>query len=634
MASSFLAHQAKDGAREGPDLLRLLTCGSVDDGKSTLIGRLLYDAQSVLDDQLEAMVHDSKRFGKTGGNLDFALLVDGLLCEREQGITIDVAYRYFRTDRRRFIIADTPGHEEFTRNMVSGASRCDLAVLLVDAQVGLQRQTYRHAYLASMFGIRQLVLAVNKMDLVEFDHGRFIAIQRSLDTFVRTLGFATSTYIPMSARFGDNVVTRSCRTPWYVGPSLLEHLETVGIDDLGSSAAAFRYPVQWINRPDQSFRGYSGTVAGGRVKTGDVLAVARTGERAVVDRIVTFEGDQPEAVAGMSVTLVLGAELDIGRGDILVDPSVQLESADQIAAQVVCLGDLDLLPGRPYVLKIGTRTVGATISQVKHRVDVTNLQHLAAKTLHTNEVGLCNVSLSEPIAFDSYERNRTTGGFILIDRSSNETIGAGLIHGGLSRAHSIPWETFSTDKAARARIKGQQPCVLWFTGLSGAGKSTIADIVERKLLVSGHHTYVLDGDSIRHGLSRDLGFTDVERVENIRRVGEVAALMVDAGLIVLVSLISPFREERLRVRELLRPGEFIEIFVDVPLEIAAVRDPKGLYAKARAGKIRNFTGIDSPYEPPLSPTIHLPTAVNDAETSADQVIAFLQRGAYVARSSA
>jgi bifunctional enzyme CysN/CysC len=560
--------------------------------------------------------------------MDFALLVDGLVAEREQGITIDVAYRYFTTDRRRFIVADTPGHELYTRNMATGASNSDLAVLLVDARNGILTQTRRHAYIVSLLGIRHVILAVNKIDLVGFDEGRFEEIRLGFLQFAETLEFSSICSIPVAARSGDNVTRQSAHTPWYGGPTLLEHLETVKVAD-ASTTGPFRFPVQWVNRPDATFRGYAGTLAGGSAGAGDEVVVARSGEAARIDRIVTRDGDRSAVSAGDAVTLTLDREIDVGRGDILASPDHRPEFSDQVAAHVIWMSGQELLPGRPYLLKIGTRTVGAVVSELKHRVDVDSFQQFAAKTLTLNDIGFGNLSLAEPIAFDPYERNRTTGSFILIDRFTNDTVAAGMIRFGLRRASNIHWQALDVDKQARSRALGQKPCILWFTGLSGAGKSTIGNLVEKKLHLAGCHTYLLDGDNVRHGLNRDLGFTDADRVENIRRVAETAKLFADAGLIVLVSFISPFRSEREMARDLVERNEFFEVYVDAPLEVAEARDPKGLYKKARAGEIAHFTGIDSPYEPPLAPDIYLDTTTASAEEMAERIVSRLRDGGYM-----
>jgi bifunctional enzyme CysN/CysC len=625
-ADAFSAFLADHEARS---LLRFLTCGSVDDGKSTLIGRLLYDTKRLFEDQLVSLRAESDRYGTTGdGNIDFALLVDGLVAEREQGITIDVAYRYFATDRRRFIVADTPGHEQYTRNMATGASNSELAVLLVDARHGILTQTRRHAYIVSLLGIRHVVLAVNKIDLVRYDESRFAAIRDAFLAFAGPFGFKSIVAVPMAATDGDNIIALSHRTPWYPGPTLLDHLETVDVED-GSPARPFRFPVQWVNRPDASFRGYAGTLAGGSVRPGDEIGVARNGETARVARIVTRDGDLDVADAGDAVTLTLDRELDASRGDVFSPPERRPDVSDQIAAHLIWMAGEELLPGRPYLLKAGTRTVGATVSELKHRVDIESFKPLAAKTLGLNDIGLCNLSLSEPIAFDLYDDNRTTGSFILIDRFTNATVAAGMIRFGLRRATNIHWQALDVNKTSRADAMGQKPCILWFTGLSGAGKSTIANLVEKKLHVMGRHTYLLDGDNVRHGLNRDLGFTDADRVENIRRVAETAKLFVDAGLIVLVSFISPFRSERDMARDLVSRDEFIEVFVDAPLEVVEARDPKGLYKKARAGEIKHFTGIDSPYEPPLNPDIRLDTTGAGAEELAERLVQRLRDLGYL-----
>jgi len=615
-------------AQEKKSLLRFLTCGSVDDGKSTLIGRLLYDSKLLFEDHLSALEKDSRRFGTTGDDIDFALLVDGLEAEREQGITIDVAYRFFATEKRKFIVADTPGHEQYTRNMATGASNSDLAVILIDARKGVLVQTRRHAYIASLLGLRHVVLAVNKIDLVDYSQETFDTIVREFATFSERLGFTSVVPIPISARYGDNVIAASERTPWYKGPSLLAHLETVDIDtDLVGKP--FRFPVQWVNRPNLDFRGFSGTVVGGRIRQGDAVAVAKSGRTSKVKRIVTMDGDLEEAVAGAAVTLVLADEVDISRGDVLSAPDDRPDVSEQFAAHLLWMAEDELLPGRQYLMKIGATTVPVQITALKHKIDVNTLDEHAAKTLHLNEVGYGNFSTSQPIAFDAYRDNRDMGGFILIDRFTNATVGAGMIDFGLRRATNVHWQALDVDKKARAEQKGQKPVVLWFTGLSGSGKSTIANLVERALLAEGRHTYLLDGDNVRHGLNRDLGFTDADRVENIRRVGEAAKLFVDAGLIVLVSFISPFRSERRMARELVGENEFIEVYVDTPLEICMQRDPKGLYKKAKAGEIKNFTGIDSPYEPPEHAELTVDTTIADPADLASEIVAHLREKGYV-----
>lgn len=607
---------------ETKSLLRFITCGSVDDGKSTLIGRLLHDTRLLFDDQLAALASDSRRQGTRNGEIDFALLVDGLAAEREQGITIDVAYRFFSTDRRKFIVADCPGHEQYTRNMATGASTADLAVVLVDARKGLLTQTRRHSYICARLGIRHVLLAVNKMDLVDYDQSVFNTIASHYRELAERLGIAHVSCIPLSALNGDNLLQPSTTMPWYEGKSLLAQLETVVIDD-PVITAPMRLPVQWVCRPDQHFRGFAGTVCAGRLRPGDAVVALPSGRRSRVARIVTADGDLPEAVSGQAVTVTLTDELDISRGDVIAAADNPPEVADQFAAHLLWMDDAPLLPGRPYVLKIGARTVNATITEIKHKVDVNTQEHLAAKRLALNEIAVCNLSVDQPLPFEPYAVNRSLGGFILIDRHSNATVAAGTLDFALRRAANIHWQALDIGKAARAAIKGQAPRCLWFTGLSGSGKSTIANRVERKLLASGHHTYLLDGDNVRHGLNKDLGFTDEDRVENIRRVAEVAKLMVDAGLIVLVSFISPFRSERRMARELFEPGEFIEVFVDTPLSVAEQRDVKGLYAKARAGQISNFTGIDSPYEIPEAPELRLDTTSASAEQLADAVLARL-----------
>jgi len=595
---AYLAQHERKG------LLRFITCGSVDDGKSTLIGRLLYDSKLVFEDHLAALEADSRRVGTQGGELDFALLVDGLAAEREQGITIDVAYRFFSTERRKFIVADTPGHEQYTRNMVTGASTADLAVILIDARKGVLTQTRRHSYLVSLLGIRHVVLAVNKLDLVGFDQSVFDAIVADYTSFAEQIGLDGVVPIPLSALLGDNITARSPETPWYTGPSLVEHLETVVVDD-ERSEGPFRLPVQWVNRPDLDFRGFAGPVVGGRVRPGDRVRVVPSGHDTDVARIVTADGDLDEAVAGQSVTLVLADEIDISRGDVIAAADDPPAVADQFECHLVWMATEELLPGRPYLLKIGTRTATATVARPKYAVNVNTLEHTAARTLGLNEIGVCNISLDRPVPFDPYEVNRDTGGFILIDKLTNATVGAGMLHFALRRADNVHWQAVDVDRDARARLSGHRPALLWFTGLSGSGKSTVANLVERELHALGHRTYLLDGDNVRHGLNRDLGFTEADRVENIRRVAEVARLMVDASLIVLASFISPFRAERQMARELLGEGEFVEIFVDSGLEAAEARDRKGLYAKARRGELVNFTGIDSPYETPESPELHL-----------------------------
>ena len=607
---------------ETKDLLRFITCGSVDDGKSTLIGRLLHDTRLLLDDQLAALESDSRRHGTQNGEIDFALLVDGLAAEREQGITIDVAYRFFGTDRRKFIVADCPGHEQYTRNMATGASTADLAVVLVDARKGLLTQTRRHSYFVKLLGIERVLLAVNKMDLVGFDEAVFDRIADEYRALAAQLGIAHVDCIPLSALRGDNMIERSLNTPWYGGPALLELLETVPLARAAGDAA-LRMPVQWVCRPNQDFRGFAGTIAAGTAKPGDDIVVLPSGRRSRIAAIVTADGELAEASAGQAVTLTLRDEIDVSRGDVIASAANPPEVADQFAAHLLWMGDARLLPGRPYLLQIGSRTVGASVTEIKHKVDVNTQDQLAAKHLDLNEVGYCNLHLDQPVPFSAYAENRALGAFILIDRQSNATVAAGTLDFALRRAANIHWQHLDVDKAARAAVKHQTPRCLWFTGLSGAGKSTIANLVEKKLLSQGRHTYLLDGDNVRHGLNKDLGFTAEDRVENIRRVAEVARLMTDAGLIVLVSFISPFRAEREMARALFEPGEFLEVFVDTPLAEAERRDVKGLYAKARRGELRNFTGIDSPYEPPQAPELHLHTLGADVAALADEVIAAL-----------
>jgi bifunctional enzyme CysN/CysC len=616
------AHQTKS-------LLRFITCGSVDDGKSTLIGRLLYDSRQIFEDQLAQLEADSKRVGTQGQNIDFALLVDGLTAEREQGITIDVAYRFFATDRRKFIVADTPGHEQYTRNMVTGASTADLAVILVDARKGILTQTRRHSFLASLMGIRHVVLAVNKMDLVGYDQSVFDAIVADYAAFAAQVGLKDVLAIPLSGLAGDNIASKSDATPWYAGPALMEHLETVELDADRLQARPFRMPVQWVNRPNLDFRGFSGLIASGVVKPGDAVRIEPSGRTSTVARIVTRDGDLDQAVAGQSITLTLADEVDCSRGDILAAAASAPEVADQFETTIVWMADEPLLPGRPYLLKIGARTVSAQITEIKHEINVNTLEERAAKSLPLNGIAVCNLSLDRPIGFDPYSEVPDTGGFILIDRMTNATVGAGMIRFALRRSQNIHWQALDVTKASRAADLGQKPAVIWFTGLSGAGKSTIANLVEKKLRFEGKHTYLLDGDNVRHGLNRDLGFTDADRVENIRRVGEVAKLMLDAGLIVLTAFISPFRSERRLARELLGPGEFFEVHVDTPLAVAEARDIKGLYAKARAGTLKNFTGVDSPYEAPENPEIVVDTASMTPEQAAEMIVERLRQGGYL-----
>ena len=619
---SYLAQQEKKS------LLRFLTCGSVDDGKSTLIGRLLFDSKLIFEDHLSALAKDSRKHGTTGEDIDLALLVDGLEAERQQGITIDVAYRFFSTDKRKFIVADTPGHEQYTRNMATGASNSELAVILIDARKGVLTQTRRHAYIVSLLGIRHVVLAVNKIDLVDFSQSVFERIVAEFRNFAAKLNFESQIAIPLSARYGDNVIAPSVRTAWYKGSSLLDHLQSIDVET-ELAAKPFRLPVQWVNRPNLDFRGFAGTIVSGRIAVGEELSVAKSGRVSKVTRIVTGDGDLKEAVAGQAVTLVLADEIDISRGDMLVAPEARPEVADQFAAHILWMAEEDMLPHRQYLIKIGTQTIPGQVTQLKHKVDVNTLEHMASRTLHLNEIGYCNVSTSSPAAFDAYRENRDTGGFIIIDRMTNGTVGAGMIEFALRRATNVHWQALDVNADARAGLKGQKPCVLWFTGLSGSGKSTIANLVEKRLFGEGRHTYLLDGDNVRHGLNQDLGFTDADRVENIRRVAEAAKLFVDAGILTLVAFISPFRSERRLARGLLKPGQFVEVFVDTPLEICMARDPKGLYKRATAGQIRNFTGIDSPYEPPEGAELTLETELATPEEMAERVVAYLKAEGHV-----
>jgi bifunctional enzyme CysN/CysC len=616
-------------AHERKSLLRFLTCGSVDDGKSTLIGRLLYDAKMIFEDQLAALEADSKKVGTQGGEIDFALLVDGLAAEREQGITIDVAYRFFSTDKRKFIVADTPGHEQYTRNMVTGASTADAAIILIDARKGVLTQTRRHSYLVSLLGIRHVVLAINKMDLVGFRQDVFESIVADYRAFAAQIGLTEFTAIPMSALRGDNITEPSTSAPWYSGPPLMRWLEDAPIeDDLRDKP--FRMPVQWVNRPNLDFRGFAGLVASGVIRPGEKVKALPSGRESTVARIVTMGGDLDEAVAGQSVTITLEDEIDVSRGDVLSAAGQPPAVADQFESTVVWFDDEPMLPGRPYLMKLGARTVSAQVTEPKYKINVNTLEHLAATRLELNEIGVCNLALDAPIAFDPYAENKDLGGFILIDRISNRTVGAGMLHFALRRSQNIHWQALDVNKAARSAAKGQKARVLWLTGLSGAGKSTIANLVEKRLHAAGRHTYLLDGDNVRHGLNKDLGFTEEDRVENIRRVAEVAKLMVDAGLIVLVSFISPFRAERRMARELLKveDREFVEVFIDTPIEEAERRDVKGLYAKARAGKLKNFTGVDSPYEAPESPEIHIDTTKLTPEEAAEKIVDWLEDGSF------
>ena len=616
-------------AHENKSLLRFITCGSVDDGKSTLIGRLLYDSKMIFEDQLAALENDSRKVGTQGDSIDFALLVDGLAAEREQGITIDVAYRFFATQKRKFIVADTPGHEQYTRNMATGASTADAAILMIDARKGVLTQTRRHSFIASLLGIRHLVLAVNKMDLVGFNQDIFDDIVADYMDFAEGLpGKVSIQPIPLSALAGTNMTERSPETPWYDGPSLIEYLESVEIED-ARAARPFRLPVQWVNRPNLDFRGFAGQIASGSVKPGDKVRSLPSGRETTITRIVTADGDLAEAVSGQSVTLTFADEIDTSRGDMIVSADQPAEVSDQFQVHLLWMNEQPLLPGRRYILKTGAKTVTATVNAPKHGIDVNTLAETSARTAELNQIVVTTLSLDQPIPFDPYKDNRETGGFILIDRQSNDTVALGLIDFALRRASNIHWQALDISRDALAEQKGQRPAVLWFTGLSGSGKSTIANALQKRLFAYGRHTFILDGDNVRHGLNRDLGFTDADRVENIRRVANVARLMSDAGLITLVSFISPFRAERQLARSLMPEGEFIEIHVDTPLEVAESRDVKGLYKKARAGEIRNFTGIDSPYEPPLNPEIRISTADRSADEAAEEIFVYLQKKGFL-----
>jgi bifunctional enzyme CysN/CysC len=616
-------------AHQHKSLLRFITCGSVDDGKSTLIGRLLFESKMIFEDQLAALERDSKKVGTRGADIDFALLVDGLAAEREQGITIDVAYRFFSTEKRKFIVADTPGHEQYTRNMVTGASTADLAVVLIDARKGVLAQTRRHSYLVSLLGIKHIVLAINKMDLMQYSEAVFERILADYREFAARIGLTAITPIPMSAVVGDTIIAHGANMPWYQGPTLMQHLEAVELgDDL--SEKPFRLPVHWVNRPNLDFRGFAGLIASGTVRVGDRLRVLPSGRESSVARIVTAGGDLPEAAVGQSITLTLHDEVDVSRGDVLATAASPPETANQFEATVVWMHDDPMLQGRTYLMKIGAQTAAATVAPLKYRINVNTLEHMAAETLELNDIGVCELALDRNIAFEPYSQNRTLGGFILIDRLTNNTVGAGMIRFALRRSQNVHWQALDVNKAIRAQRKSQKSCVLWFTGLSGAGKSTIANLVEKQLLALGRHTYLLDGDNVRHGLNKDLGFTEQDRVENIRRVAEVAKLMVDAGLIVLVSFISPFRAERRMARELFEPGEFFEIFVDTPLAEAEKRDVKGLYKKARSGQLANFTGIDSPYEVPENPELRLDTTATTPAEAAAHIVDLLGDNVVVA----
>jgi len=627
LIESDIAQYLKE--HEHKSLLRFITCGSVDDGKSTLIGRLLFESKMLFEDQLAAVESDSKKFGTQGESIDFALLVDGLAAEREQGITIDVAYLFFSTDRRKFIVADTPGHEQYTRNMVTGASTADVAILMVDARKGILTQTRRHSFLVSLIGIRHIVVAINKMDLVEYSEGVFNNIVEEYQAFAAEVGIEKITFIPMSAFKGDNVTECSERMPWYRGTTLMGYLETVEVDDERAQRLPFRMAVQWVNRPNLDFRGFSGLLAGGKIHPGDKVRVLPSGKESTVARIVTMDGDLDEAVAGQSVTLTLEDEIDVSRGDLFVKSDQPASVAKQFETTVVWMHEEALLPGRTYLMKVGTQMVSATVTDIKYQVNVNTLEHTAAKSLDLNGIGICSLSLDRDIAFDPYKENQDTGNFILIDRLTNSTVGAGMINFALRRSHNITIQHVDVNKEGRGSAKHQKPCIIWLTGLSGAGKSTIANLVEQKLFAMGRHTYLLDGDNVRHGLNKDLGFTDGDRVENIRRIAEVAKLMLDAGLIVISAFISPFRSERRMARELVEEGEFVEVFVNTPLDVAEDRDVKGLYKKARRGELKNFTGVDSPYEAPEDPECDLRTAGYSADECAEQVVEYLQSNGYL-----
>ena len=614
---------------ENRSMLRFITCGSVDNGKSTLIGRLLYESKVLFEDQLFTAESDSKKWGTQGEDIDFALLVDGLAAEREQGITIDVAYSYFATDNRKFIVADTPGHVQYTRNMITGASNADAAVILVDARQGILKQTHRHSFLVSLIGIKNIILAVNKMDLVDYSEALFTDIVESYTDFAKLVGIESFTAIPISALKGDNIIEPSNKMPWFHGTTLLSYLETVKVNDEAMQAKPFRLPVQWVNRPNSEFRGFTGMIASGSVKPGDAIRVQPSGTTSTISRIVTHDGDLDEAVAGDSVTVTLADDVAISRGDVLSTTEEPASSADQFETTIVWMHEEELLPGRSYLMKIGSQTVSTTITDIKYEINVDSLEHLASKSLQLNSIGVCNINSDRQIAFDAYADNIQTGGFILIDRISNQTVGAGMLHFALRRSDNIHMQAVDIDKQARAEMKSQKACVLWFTGLSGSGKSTIANIVEKKLAAQGRHTYLLDGDNVRHGLNKDLGFTDTDRVENIRRIAEVSRLMVDSGLIVLTAFISPFRAEREMARGLVDEDEFLEIYVETPLAIAEERDPKGLYKKARKGELKNFTGIDSPYESPESAEMLLDTSTMSAEQAAEQVIRELRQRGFI-----
>ncbi len=629
-ASSYKAHDlisedidAYLVQHQHKSMLRFITCGSVDDGKSTLIGRLLYDSKMIFEDQLAALEADSKRLGTQGQNIDFALLVDGLAAEREQGITIDVAYRFFATEKRKFIVADTPGHEQYTRNMVTGASTADLAVILIDARKGVLTQTRRHSYLVHLIGIHNIVLAINKMDLIDYDRQKYDAIVADYRAFADSIGIKDFVAMPISGLAGDNITSRSANTPWYSGVPLIEHLETVEVDNAIEQAKPFRLPVQWVSRPNLDFRGFAGLIAGGRVSPGDTVRVLPSGKTSTVTRLVTMDGDLDEAVAGQSITLTLADEVDCSRGDVLVAADNSPEVADQFEATLVWMAEDALVPGRPYWLKLGTQITTARVQAPKYQINVNTLEHTATRTLDLNAIGVANLTTEKALVFEPYTASRDLGGFILIDKMTNATVAAGMLHFALRRSQNVHWQALDITRQAHAEQKQQSPRVLWFTGLSGAGKSTIANLVEKRLYALGMHSFLLDGDNIRHGLNKDLGFTDADRIENIRRVGEMAKLMTDAGLIVLTAFISPFRAERDMVRQMLPAGEFVEVFVDTPLAEAEKRDVKGLYKKARAGSLKHFTGIDSPYEPPENPEIRIDTLQMKPDEAAEIIVEWL-----------
>jgi len=607
-------------SHEHKTMLRFITCGSVDDGKSTLIGRLLYDSKMIFEDQLDALQSDSKKVGTQGQEIDFALLVDGLAAEREQGITIDVAYRFFNTEKRKFIVADCPGHEQYTRNMVTGASTADLAVILIDARKGVLVQTRRHSYLCHLIGIKNVVLAVNKMDLVGYDQSVFDAIVKDYAEFASSIGIESFTALPISGFKGDNITTLSAQTPWYEGPTLIEHLETVEVLSSLDADKPFRMPVQWVNRPNLDFRGFSGLIATGGVKPGDKIRVLPSGKTSTITRVVSYDGDLEEAVAGQSVTVCFEDEIDCSRGSVISVADNPPQTADQFEATVVWLADEALIPGRAYWLKLGTQMVSATVAEPKYTVNVNTMEHMAAKTLDLNAIGVAELTTDKQVVFEPYADNRTLGGFILIDKMTNATVAAGMLHFSLRRSQNVHWQAIDIDRAQHANLKNQKPAVLWFTGLSGSGKSTIANMVEKKLHRMNRHTFLLDGDNVRHGLNKDLGFTEADRIENIRRVGEVAKLMTDAGLIVITAFISPFQADREMVRAMLPEGEFIEVFIDTPLRVAEARDVKGLYKKARSGELKNFTGIDSPYEAPRNPKVRVDTTAISPEEAAELIV--------------